>query len=401
MFVSPSVHDTVPPGALKTTKKHLSLITSEVLADAQDGDRIFGGAQGGCGPEFIWEIPVKGNLLSDSACLGTAMCFASPCKSVVSSVDYRDDIAQRKTGNDTMAVERQCSKCNNSVPPSEALCPHCMNSVGFPNVDTAKHPDKKSRLKQEYDSAMHNCRSRNCDAKLVSFEKDVCDNSKAVMAKQLGEVNRLAVNERQMIATYFQQIRGKSRLSDGDEWDYWRRFAGTALFCGYEEDIQFAFLSLDEHGSHYYGNMHMVLKTALIHERSSVFFENSALHVKKADYPVSQLPQLPGGIRAEWSDRGKLAAAKHYKDICPSTQPTYHPQLLFQPGAKGWDDDFIEVHIYGTITIQGVEKVVYLKPRTRPLSKRQQKKQKADRAEVEALKERLSPYGIAFEEVES
>jgi hypothetical protein len=272
-----------------------------------------------------------------------------------------------------------------------------MAFVGYPNVDAAGAPRERDALDKSFDKATRDCESRGCDAQIRAFECDVRDNSKAVISKTRNEVVTLASSENQMVATYFGQIRGGVRLPDGNDWDVLRRIAGAALFCGYEDHIQFGLLSLDERGSSYYGDMHLVLRTELISDRASTFVENSAAYVKP--FPVGAMTQLPPGMRADWAARGKLAAAKIYRQIDQHTNPSDHACLLMRPGAAGSGDDFVEVHIYGTLSIKTVGKVVCAIIPTHAGSKRRQRQDTASNAELAALRERLGRWGVTFEEV--
>jgi len=272
-----------------------------------------------------------------------------------------------------------------------------MAFVGYPNVDAARTTRERDALDKNFDSAVSDCKSRGCEAQMMAFECAVRDNSKAVISKPLYEVVRLASSEKQLAVPYSRQIQGGLRLPDGDDWDVFRRVAGVALFCGYEDQIHFGLLSLDERGSSYYGDMHLVLRTERISDRASTFVENSGAYVTRLQ--VTELTRLPPGLRADWAARGKLAAAKIYRQIDQHTKPNDHARLLMQPGATGWDDDFIEVHIYGTISIGTVEKVVCERARTRAVSNRQQRQGAALSAELAALKERLGRLQVSFVEV--
>ena len=47
----------------------------------------------------------------------------------------------------------------------------------------------------------------------------------------------------------------------------------------------------------------------------------------------------------------------------PTTQPSEYAKLLLSPSKTKRDEDFVEVHIYGTLARQTVERIVFRKPK--------------------------------------
>jgi hypothetical protein len=210
--------------------------------------------------------------------------------------------------------------------------------------------------------------------------------SKAVICKFIGEVARLASSDKQGIATYYQLIEAEARLPDGDEWDFLRRQADTALFPDYEKHVRFAALSLDSTGVRNYGACSLTLRTDYIGHRTSVFEENSAVFVKPI--AVGKLRDALVGFRATWNERGQLAAAKLGTKLQPSTQEADLPAVLLHQGATSADDDFVEAHIYGSITIHTIEHVeVRPRPGERPPAP----------ADITALRDALSRFGVTLD----
>ncbi len=150
------------------------------------------------------------------------------------------------------------------------------------------------------------------------------------------------------------------RLPDASHWDPMRRIAEEALFPGYKEEIRFAALTLDDRGPPSYGSCFITLRTPMIAHRATVFEENNVLFFKQRDLPFSKLADLPKGFRATWDDRGKLCLAKLGGALQPATTEADFPRLLLRPGKTTADDDFVEVHVWGPITIRTIEKIVLL-----------------------------------------
>lgn len=255
-----------------------------------------------------------------------------------------------------MLKSRSCTYCHNDFPPSAVLCPHCARPALYPNVFAAEDDVEREALESRYQATRKEIIKRGAGAVLKEFEKATAD-SKAVIARNKSEVLRLATSTQQLYATYYQLTEGKVRLPDGDEWDVLRQLADTALFLGYKEDLRFGALSLDGVGLSNYGECSIVLRDDMISHRASVFEENSALFMERNNIKISRNPDLPKGYRATWDDRIKLCAAKLGCKIDSETNSDKYSELLIKKGASSVEDEFIEVHIWGPITVLTIEQV--------------------------------------------
>src|SRR2546425_1060323 len=121
-------------------------------------------------------------------------------------------------------------------------------------------------------------------------------------------------------------------------------------------------LSLDGHGLPNYGECSIVLREEMIADRTSVFEENSALFVERHNIKISRKPNLPKGYRATWAERAKLGVAKLYGRIDSTTTPDKYSRILLRAGATSESDDFIEVHIFGPMTVLTMEQVIVIAP---------------------------------------
>jgi hypothetical protein len=190
---------------------------------------------------------------------------------------------------------------------------------------------------------------------LRQFESQL-HRSVAVIARSIGEVQRLVTSDNEIYATYYGLIRGEVQIPKGNEWDILRRWADTLLFLGYENHIRFAALSLDGRGLSKWGECFMVLRAEMIAHRASLLEENSVLWMKR-HVPNYQVVNLPGGYRATWEDRSKLAVAKLARRLRSETaDPTFAAILI--EGQERQDADFVEVHIWGPITRRTCERVL-------------------------------------------
>ena len=274
-----------------------------------------------------------------------------------------------------------CPHCTNDIPQSAERCPHCAEPGYFWNVISASDSAERTALQTRYDDAKADAVSRNADVGVQDFELAL-DHSAAVLARSESEVLRLATSTRQLYTTYYKQIEAGLRLPDGDDWDLVRQLADTVLFPAYRENIRFAALSLDGVGLPNYGSCSLMLRSNMISRRASVFQENSVLFMEHHGISLSN-PDLPKGFRATWNDRAKLCVAKLAGNIDSTTKPIQYSRLLVKAGATSADDEFVEVHIWGPISVLTMERVSVIEPKTR---------RKA--TIVKAIKSKLAKHGV-------
>jgi len=282
---------------------------------------------------------------------------------------------------------RRCPECSFEFALSESRCIHCGRPSYFPNVEAASTPEELAALGARYDSVKDLCVTRGTTTQLESLER-VAKGTRAVIARQFREVERLAGNEREIYATYYQLIEGGTRQSDTNRWDPLRRVADAAFFPGYEEQIRFASLCLEPAGLRNYGEAHFALREAMIAHRTSVLEENSVTFLKHHDVRMADADQLPAGYRAPWTDRHRLVAAKLGAMLTPTMREADFASLLLRPGSSTADDDFVEVHLCGPLTIRTIEHVVLFPS---------QEKIKRSKNQERLLKEKLERYGVGME----
>ncbi|MFN2452946.1 MAG: hypothetical protein ABR577_01865 [Pyrinomonadaceae bacterium] len=260
-----------------------------------------------------------------------------------------------------MNKSHPCAECGNNIPPSAERCPHCARPGLFPNVRAAEDSDERAALDKRYQSAITEAAKRSTadEGSLRDFEAAMA-NSRAVIARSAKDVLKLATNDNEIYATYYQQIDGGLKLPAGDKWDVLRGLADKALFPGYEKEIRFAALSLDGIGLSNYGECSIILRDELIAHRASVFEENSTVFMKTHDIKLWDAVELPQGYRATWNERGKLCVAKLSGKIDAATKYGQYSGLLLRQGATSEEDEFVEVHIWGPMTVRTIERVIFI-----------------------------------------
>ena len=90
-------------------------------------------------------------------------------------------------------------------------------------------------------------------------------------------------------------------------------------------------------------------------------------------------------MRSNWLNRAQLCIAKLAGRLTPDAEPTAFPGLLIQTGATSSQDDFVEVQIFGPMTLYTFSKVILTGSHGRR------------NAQLQALEEHLTQASIPFE----
>ena len=274
--------------------------------------------------------------------------------------------------------------CQNKFHISAGRCPHCGHAY-FPNVKAAKQEGETLSLNQRHQAAINDIKSPGMLTKVSTFESR-CKKTLAVIARPMPLTLDLAWADTHMYSTFYQNVEAERQMPQGSKWDVLRRLADGAMFTYYEKYIRFAALSLDGMGLHNYGECSIILKEEFTEERTSVFEENTVMFMKHHDIKIWDAPDLPPGYRAPWEQRHILCTAKLACRINEKTQESHFPQLLLSPGETTETDEFVEVHIFGPITIRAVAKVIVKRYKRRPLKR-----------DLKILEDKLKAYNIPLE----
>jgi hypothetical protein len=284
-------------------------------------------------------------------------------------------------------MDLDCRFCGLEYPHGQLCCPHCGRPMLYPNVQAAEAQAERSALAAMYAKAVKWAADHAVEDVARAFESRVAA-SHAVINRPAGEVERLATSDRELYATYYQLTDAEIRIPPGDKWDRLRRITDELLFTGYRNGIRFAALSLDGRGLSSYGLCTLVLREEMIAHRATVFVENSVLWMKRHLVRIANDEALPEGYRALWDARSQLSVVKLCERLRPCMDPDSFPGLLLRNGPSSVEDEFVEVHVYGPITVRTVGKVVVQKPTELSIL-----------VKVEALGEMLTKYGVPLEVV--
>ena len=128
--------------------------------------------------------------------------------------------------------------------------------------------------------------------------------------------------------------------------------------------LSFGALSLDGRGAASWGECSIVLKDVAVRSRATVFEENSVYFCERRMLGVHN-PVVPAGYRATWDNRHRLAAAKLEPFLQTGTIPEDFAGILLTPASKPRQEGFVEVHIYGPLHRDSIERLVIRRPKPR------------------------------------
>lgn len=274
-------------------------------------------------------------------------------------------------------------ECNGPIPPHLRACPACGRDNGAPNVRAAAAPAERDALRKRVRDAEQAATARGASGALEAFAVAV-RGSRAVHCCRFGELARVASSDREPFRTFHALVRSQSVLPDDGFYDQCRPAVDGALFPNYMESVYFAALSLGGRGLTGYGEFSVTFKESAIADRASVFEENAVSYFRKN--PIV-LGKMPVGLRAPWTERQHLAVAKLGSRVTAATLPTQFPVILLRASTTREDDDFIEVHVYGSLTRYSIEGV---------LGPSEPKRRKPDRTMYSALRANLAVVGVTI-----
>lgn len=278
-----------------------------------------------------------------------------------------------------------CVKCSSSVPPQERYCQICGKDAGFPNVRYAQRPEERAALAARVAAADTSASAKGSSEKLNAFG-DAVGASEAVMNRWLGTLNTWVNGDNPLYVNFYKQVRVLGRMPEQNDWDRQRGAAEELINPYIHEELNLAALTLDGIGMPYYGDYSVVLRSATIEDRSTVFEENP-FKFNERHHVVGTRPP-PAGYRAPWEDRSLLAKAKLHSRIETNTPEDAFPDILMGNPRGEPDCDFIEVQIYGSLHRAVIGEVRGPVPKSRQ-----------DRAIWKSVAARLRKSGAVVEEV--
>lgn len=277
-----------------------------------------------------------------------------------------------------------CVKCTNPVALTSRFCAVCSTDNGFPNVRKANAPDEEKALDFRLTQARASVAARGVTLVFDRFVNAV-DNSHAVMNRTFGALFSWVNGDNPQFLPFHRQVE-LGREPATNEWDQGRESAESQVNPYCYRDLNFAALSLDATGMTYYGDYAVQLKDVVLEDRASIFDSNPFFFIRNHNLLGGKMPPL--GYRAPWSRRGELAAVKLHNDLQTVTTTPDFVEILMEDRRNESDCDFVEVHIFGPVNRQGIDRV------TGPVPK-----QRADRLLWSQAKRKLAEAGAKVVEI--
>ena len=241
----------------------------------------------------------------------------------------------------------KCDYCDSELYYKGDRCCHCWEPLEAPNVRWAKK--ERSWLKKRYKKAKKHAKKKGHHKNLVRFRNQV-RRAVAVINLDIDFLYSFITNEEILFSTY-QKIDGaEARKPKSFNIASQRLVAEASLFAEYGKEIRYAALSLNGKGLSSYGNSTIILDERYIKKRATALETDSIKFLKLH-------PKKPKGYVSTWHEKYKLAVAKYANQIeASTTENQFEDILLFSEGDRS-TEEFIEVHIYGPISLEAVKEV--------------------------------------------
>lgn len=211
----------------------------------------------------------------------------------------------------------------------------------------------REALDARYREAMDRANARGAMAEARELES-LAKGSSAVVAMPLSFFKEFVASETALYSTYQLQVRASVRQASSPDDDRMRLAVDATVHGSYGERISYAALSVDGRGLASYGNVFVRLRDVAVSARATVLERNSWDFIR--DNQLFGKPMPPGHL-AMWGERHKLVCAKLADFLNPGMTPTQIRSLILRTSGSRTDDEFLEVHIFGTFNADSIESV--------------------------------------------
>jgi hypothetical protein len=262
-------------------------------------------------------------------------------------------------GGHTESLRLQaCVDCSFEFPEDRTQCPHCGRPQLFPNVKLAERRDERDALEARFQAALRDADTRSCRRVVDGFYVASLA-TKAVICCPAAKLFPLASGSHDLYATFYdlEELRFSRSARPGQpDWNTARIKGEIDLLGGSSatKNIHYAALSIDQFGVANYGEYAVVLRDDMISHRASVFQENSGV------YFLRNHGAAPKGFRSNWADRGKLCVAKLEDRLTSTSTSADFPKIILKAAPDPVDDEFLEVQVFGPMTVRTFERVTRL-----------------------------------------
>ena len=253
-----------------------------------------------------------------------------------------------------------CDNCGHANERNRGECDECQERIGYgyPNVNIYSDEYFTKGLQARYTAAEQHFQAGNITALSSAFANAVEQEGRAVINMDRRLFFTLAnINEDYL--PYRRAVEENKRLYASIYNDTKRTMIDSCFYGIHGADILFAALSLENNGLRNYGSVSLVLKEQAIRKRTTIFERNSFLLydvlTREQTWNPADFPP-PAGYFGVWKDRAKMALAKCKEKL---TSDSDFSNLLLQNGESRDKDEFMELHIFGKISIFVSQTIVF------------------------------------------
>ena len=221
----------------------------------------------------------------------------------------------------------------------------------------------QAALEERHVEAMARASARGAQTQALALEKAALGTS-AVISMSLSGFRDFLEKESSLYSTYQMQVRSSVRQASTPEDDRMRLTVDATVHGSYGDRITYAALSADGRGVASYGVISMKLRDVTVSDRATVL-ENNSWHFVQSRNLFGKV--LPPGFLSIWTERHKLVCAKLADLVTSTTTADEMASLILTQAPKRQDEEFLEVHIFGTFNSTSVESVSGTSKTTKPL----------------------------------
>lgn len=252
-----------------------------------------------------------------------------------------------------------CPRCGAEV---EYYRENCINGhfVGFPNIRRAR--EMVADLYRHYYAAMTNAASRGVASRVQDLER-LLQGTVATINVSANIIRNMALGQNYI--SYYNALAHDARKIAQQYYHAHREAVDAKVHTGYGTEILNAALSADGRGLTNYGPITLELRQVAIEDRASVMRENSFEFYDRYHLGDRDAIEEPGW-RSVWVNRAQLGVAHLGPDISAATPDADLPKIILSSGTTKRDDRYMEVHIFGDLSWQTLNKATLAQPLTTP-----------------------------------
>lgn len=263
----------------------------------------------------------------------------------------------------------QCKHCGAENKRNASNCIACYEALGPVNVNIYSDPYFQDGLKAKYDKVIAEIEAKGKRTEVENFESEIISKGKAVINMDAKLLFKM-VNEREEYLSYQRGVEQSKRQVAEFENDLKRCVVEVAFYGIHGKSIVYAALSLNDFGLYSYGDVSVLLKTVQIEKRTTVFERNS-YHLYdglvKKGWKAGTI--MPLGHCGTWNERQIVTVNKLGLELAVLRKKPNFASLILKSDGKRIDEEFIELHIFGTISGVNIEKATFQKKARTKFSK--------------------------------